>query len=329
VPEAATTDPAPARACSECGAPQDERQEICVECGHAAPPPGRRQRIRRALPTISLAAFAVLLAASAAYGLSAGGASNVRDLGLAAKPPAPPTVASATPTPPPATPAPVPPATATPPPAPPAASTTPKTTTKPKPAATTPAPNLASSNPSPAATTPHHHSGIRARSKNPHHHTQSGPSWLSGADSPYAAHVYDPNGSGAGEHTSASATQRAVDGKAGTAWTTADHPGGLGKPGVGLVVEAGGFQGYSGLGIQTATPGFSVSIYSTDQSTPPETGDPAADGWRLEGRKAAVAKQQSIALKGATAQPHYLLVWITKLPPGKQRAGLSEISLLP
>jgi hypothetical protein len=119
-----------------------------------------------------------------------------------------------------------------------------------------------------------------------------------------------------------------VDGKAATAWTTADHPGGLGKPGVGLVIEAGGFQSYSALGIQTATPGYSVSIYSTDQDEPPATG-PDDGGWTLEGSKAAVAKQQRIALKGATAQPQYLLVWITKLPPGKPRAGLSEVSLLP
>jgi hypothetical protein len=34
-------------------------------------------------------------------------------------------------------------------------------------------------------------------------------------------------------------------------------------------------------------------------------------------------------MKGATAQPSYVLVWITTLPAGKSRAGLSEISLLP
>ena len=74
--EPGTTDLA--RVCSECGTQLDERQEVCVECGQATPPRDRR-RIRRTLPTISLAAFAVLLAASAAYGLTAGGAADVRN----------------------------------------------------------------------------------------------------------------------------------------------------------------------------------------------------------------------------------------------------------
>jgi hypothetical protein len=113
-----------------------------------------------------------------------------------------------------------------------------------------------------------------------------------------------------------------------TAWTTADHPGGLGKPGVGLVLEAGGFQSYSAIGIQTATPGFKVEIYSTSASNPP-AGGPSAAGWRREATKSGVKKQQRIALKGATAEPTYVLVWITTLPAGKSRAGLSEISLLP
>ena len=34
------------------------------------------------------------------------------------------------------------------------------------------------------------------------------------------------------------------------------------------------------------------------------------------------------ALKAANDQPRYLLLWITKLPSGKSRAGISEISLL-
>ena len=160
------------------------------------------------------------------------------------------------------------------------------------------------------------------------HRHSSGPAWLKQGDQPYSATLHDPYSDGTtDEH--ASAAGRAVDGKAGTAWTTADHPGGLGKPGVGLVVEASGYQSYSALGIQTATPGFSVSIYSTDQSSPPAGNRAGPGGWTLEGSKAAVAKQQRITLKGATAQPQYLLVWITKLPGRKPRAGLSEISLLP
>ena len=57
--------------------------------------------------------------------------------------------------------------------------------------------------------------------------------------------------------------------------------------------------------------------------------DDPASGWKLEATRSNVAKQQRIALKGATAEPHYLIVWITRLAQGKPRASLSEISLLP
>jgi hypothetical protein len=150
--------------------------------------------------------------------------------------------------------------------------------------------------------------------------------WAAEGDQPYSATLYDPYGDGTDEHSSAA--RKAVDGRVRSAWTTADHPGGLGKPGVGLVVEAGGYQSYSAIGIQTATPGFKVEVYSTDASDPP-AGGPRAPGWRREGSKTDVKKQQRVAMKGATDAPSYVLVWITTLPAGKSRAGLSEITLLP
>lgn len=281
--------------------------------------------------------FAVLIVASAAYGLTAdfGREQNrVRQLALAPKPAVPP----ATPTPPPATP----PSTAPPPTTPPAAPgstpppTPPASAPAPKPAAPapSPAPNAASTSGTPTPTAPHHstpshHSSsppVKARSRR-RHHTTSSPGWIAQGNQPYSATLYDPYGSGSTDEHGGDAG-KAVDAKSSTAWTTADHPGGLGKPGVGLVVETGGYQDYSALGIQTATPGFSVSIYSTDASSPP-AGGPDKPGWKLEATKGSVAKQQRLSLKGATAQPQYLLVWITKLPAGKPRAGLSEISLIP
>ena len=75
-----------------------------------------------------------------------------------------------------------------------------------------------------------------------------------------------------------------------------------------------------------STPGFSVSVYSSNDNQ--GSGDPAANGWKLEGKKSSVGKAQRISLKGANDQPRYLLLWITKLPAGKSRAGISEISLL-
>jgi hypothetical protein len=290
------------------------------------------------LSPLALGVFATLMVASAAYALTAdlSRSPSFAEKVAAAQPQASAATAAA---PPPAATTPAPPPATTPstpaPSAPPAAnSPAPKPSAAAKPAAPagpTPAPSTSASTPSSrssgGSSSPSAHdnqTGSPAR----HHgkHTPSSPSWLSGADQPYSATLYDPYGTGTDEH--AAAAPRAIDGNAKTAWTTADHPGGLGKPGVGLVLEAGGYQSYSGIGIQTATPGFRVEIYSTDGSDPP-AGGPSAAGWRREGAKQGVAKQQRVAMKGATPQPTYVLVWITALPAGKSRAGLSELSLLP
>jgi hypothetical protein len=331
VPEVAETDEAPLPACPECGvAPQDERQEVCVECGASIAPERGARRLRWALQPVALGVFATLMVASAAYGITSnlGDTPSIVDK-VAAAPP------QAAATPPQAPPAPVTPAPTTPPPRPTPSTPAPPPPTPPaaaKPAApaATPTPSSTPAPSSPSPTTSHSPSSSHHQTSTPaqHHrkHSPTQPSWLSAGDQPYSATLYDPYANGTDEH--ASAASKAVDGHTGTAWTTGDHPGGLGKPGVGLVVETGGYQRYSAIGIQTATPGFNVEIYSTDAADPP-AGGPTASGWRREGSKADVQKQQRVAMKGATSQPSYVLVWITTLPAGKSRAGLSEISLLP
>ena len=308
--------PPPERACDECGAKLDERQEICVECGHAAGPPERR-RLRGALPTASLAAFAVLLAASAAYGLSAGGASNVRDLGVGAKKPATPdTVAQAAPTPPPATTSPtpdtVPPATPTPPPTTPATPPkTPKATAKAKtPTTTTPAPapspSTSTSNPSSSSGTTHHHHHAHHH----HHHTtpKGPPSWFADGDPPFEAFNY-----GGG-----SKPKQAIDGNTKTAWKA-------GSTGIGIVVDTGQAQPYSEVGIATSTPGYAVTVYSSNDNKG-SGGDPAANGWTREHSASSVASYQKVGIK--PKQRRYLLIYITKLPSGKSSAAVNEIKLI-
>jgi hypothetical protein len=284
---------------------------VCVECGAAAPPRERR-RIRGALPTASLAAAAVLLAASAAYGLSTGGASNVKDLGVAPKSPGSDTIAQATPTPPPATTSPtpdtVPQATPTPPPA--SSTSTPakksKAAKKAKtPTSTTPStPSTSSSGgtSSGGTTVTHHHH----HSNPPAHHTTPPPSWLSDGDPPFGATNY--NGG--------SKPARAIDDNTKTGWVT-------GSTGTGIVVDTGEAQPYSAVGIATSTPGFVVSVYSnTDDKG---SGDPSANGWKLENRS-SVAKYQSISIK--PKQKRYLLIYVTKLPSGQSKAAINEIKLI-
>ena len=336
MPASPPTEQTPLRACHECGAAlRDEHQEMCVECGVAVAPDPKAARVRRVLSPTVLGLFATLMVASAAYGVTsnAGGENaSIPDKIASAAPaqPAPAAPAQHAPAAPPppapasANPAPVakPPAPPPPPAAKPATPATPAPAPKPAapqtpPPTPAPTPSRQAHTTRPAPTHEHQHQ---------HEHAEPARAWAAEGDQPYSATLYNPFGNGTDEH--AAAAPKAVDGRASTAWTTADHPGGLGKPGVGLVLEAGGFQSYSAIGIQTATPGFRVEIYSTDASDPP-AGGPSAAGWRREAVKAGVKKQQRIAMKGATDQPTYLLVWITTLPAGKSRAGLSEITLLP
>ena len=81
--------------------------------------------------------------------------------------------------------------------------------------------------------------------------------------------------------------------------------------------------------IQTSTPGFSVEIRA--RTTPP---DPSAtdtggnnDGWTQLAYGNSVGPKQSIPLQTAGTRYRYYLVWITKLPPGKQSVELNEITL--
>ena len=334
MPDVASTPEAPpARACHECGARLDERQEICVDCGAAVTEPRpRAARLSRALKPLSLTAFAVLVVTSAAYGLTASAGRDSGNLGAVAAAPKP----TAPPAPAPSAPAPDTPAPETTTPAPkPTTPPAPEPTSPPAADAPKPSPTPAPSPPSPAptppapATTPREpSSSASSGGGKSHHHRHSAPrpEWTSQGDQPYSAALYDPYANGDDEH--ANQAHRAVDGNHKSAWTTADHPDGLGKPGVGLVVEASGYQAYSALGIETATPGYSVEIYSTDAPDPP-AGGPDQPGWKREGGAAKTKKQQRIRLKGVNEQPQYLLVWITELPARSTRAGISEISLLP
>jgi hypothetical protein len=274
--------------------------------------PPARKRIRGAMPMASLAAFVVLIGASAAYGLSAGGASNVKDLGVGPKPPAPSTIAEATPTPPPATTSPtpdtVPQATPTPPPSTPAPTPKPSKKAKAKtPATTTPStPSTPSSTPSTPSTgggTPTHHHHTT------HHHTAptGPPSWFADADQPS-----DASGWGAG------GASKAIDGSLKTAWTS-------GSTGTGVVIDDGKFQPYNDVGIATSTPGFAVTIYAKDQNN--GSGNPSASGWKRVGHASSVAKYQQIPIALPNNPPEYLLIYVTKLPSGG-KASINEVKLV-
>jgi eukaryotic-like serine/threonine-protein kinase len=126
---------------------------------------------------------------------------------------------------------------------------------------------------------------------------------------------YDPYGDNHAEHDSVAAL--ATDGQQSTAWNTEHYDGGnLGKPGVGLLLDAGHAVSPHGITIDTSTPGFVAAILAGNDATGSDFHE--------------VAKPQMIS--GETtlafdlhAPKRYFAVWITKLPPGIPQVQINEV----
>ncbi len=170
------------------------------------------------------------------------------------------------------------------------------------------------------------HSGVGAAASPPHlqaiHLAQT------------AAHDYNPFGTGP-EHPDE--VSNAIDGDPNTSWSTEHYLGDtLGKPGVGLYVDAAPGVAARAIAIQTPTPGFLAAIYaanSFEQGLAYGDSTPLASrGWTLLAGAQPIARQTVIRLDTAGARYRYYLVWITRLQPEGQGGGvaaeISEVTLL-
>jgi hypothetical protein len=138
-----------------------------------------------------------------------------------------------------------------------------------------------------------------------------------------AAHDYDPLGDGA-EHPDQTAF--AIDGNPETVWTTESYTSGdLQKAGVGLALDAAPGAVFRQLRVSTPTPGFAASVYVAGSGPRPKTlPDP---GWKLVATVPSVGSHQTIDLDTAGQRSRWVLLWITKLPPGGDRVAISELAL--
>jgi serine/threonine-protein kinase len=139
-----------------------------------------------------------------------------------------------------------------------------------------------------------------------------------------SAHAYDPLGDGE-EHSDEAS--RTVDRDDGTAWTTEQYRAniaGAGKPGVGLYIDAKPKVEAVQLQIETPEPGWHTTIYAAPPGSPPDT---VPEGWTKVGGGTVNSKDKRFKLDTAGTEFRYYLVWITELPPGAERAQISEIRL--
>jgi eukaryotic-like serine/threonine-protein kinase len=117
---------------------------------------------------------------------------------------------------------------------------------------------------------------------------------------------YDPQGTG-GEHDADA--PKATDHDPATYWQTETYGspdfGGLGKSGVGLVLDAGRPITLSSVTVTSDTPGFSAQIQGGSASTGPFVPDSSIR---------TVNGSTTFKLDGKSSR--YYVVWITRLPPG-------------
>jgi hypothetical protein len=148
-----------------------------------------------------------------------------------------------------------------------------------------------------------------------------------------AAHDYNPFGTGPENRED---DQSAVDGDPNTSWSTEHYYDETlkkaGGTGVGLYVDAAPNVAAKQIEIQTPTPGFAAQIYLAnriDLSLPyGDSTSLTARGWRGPvGEAPSVRDGVHIPITLAGKRYRYYLVWITKLPPGKQFASISELTL--
>jgi serine/threonine-protein kinase len=126
---------------------------------------------------------------------------------------------------------------------------------------------------------------------------------------------YDPFGDNREEHSAAAVNT--TDHNPATYWSTEryDTAPSLGKPGVGVVLDAGAVVDLSQLVVETDTPGFTAQIEATNtQGATPE---------KISDSK-VVGRTTTFDLSSSGPKQYYV-IWITKLPPDLQTAHVNEV----
>jgi serine/threonine-protein kinase len=134
---------------------------------------------------------------------------------------------------------------------------------------------------------------------------------------------YDPLGDNKSEHPREA--KLVVDGESSTSWTTETYEGNtLGsKTGVGVYVVAEPTVAARQMQILTPTKGWGGAVYVAKAGPPPTS----ITGWTRLGVIKAAKASTRLDLDTASNRFRYYLVWVTKLPPEKDKVEISEIRL--
>ena len=124
--------------------------------------------------------------------------------------------------------------------------------------------------------------------------------------------TYDPPPGDGHEHNEKVAL--ATDGNMSTYWDTEEYRS-FAKPGVGLVVDAGRPVQATALRVRTDTPGLTALIRAGNSESGP---------FRVVSASKTVNAGTTFTLN-TTSPAEYYVIWITRLPPGFDRAHVNEV----
>ena len=79
------------------------------------------------------------------------------------------------------------------------------------------------------------------------------------------------------------------------------------------------------LEIQTEQPGWEMELYAATERPPPDQWP--SDVWTKVGGGTVEDGKQRFELDTAGKDYRYYLVWITKLPPGEDHVGITQVTL--
>jgi eukaryotic-like serine/threonine-protein kinase len=144
-----------------------------------------------------------------------------------------------------------------------------------------------------------------------------------------AASSYNPFGTGP-EH--AEDVAGVIDGDVNTSWSTEHYiDGNLGKPGLGVSLDASPGVVARSTEIQTPTPGFAAAVYASNRSRPASPSGAPQDlqglGWIQLAPARTIGARTTMQIDSSGVRYSHYLVWITKLPPKRSSAKISEITL--
>jgi serine/threonine-protein kinase len=170
----------------------------------------------------------------------------------------------------------------------------------------------------------HTHSGVPVAINVPSPPTAPSPVQLA----QNAAYAYNPYGTTPENPGSA---DLAIDGDTSTSWTTQQYYDyKLGKPGVGLYVDAAPGISVRDVVVSTPTPGFVAEVWAANHIEKLPMPDPtslSARDWTQISDSQTVQNNTRFILDTDGERYRYYLLWITALPPNSESASVAELTL--